>query len=58
MKADWQVRNLSLTWAKRAIPGISGPKTKVILDDVSMSFPSGQVSAILVSLFSSARRSC
>lgn len=55
-RVEVQVRNLHLTWFKRGgrwkkrseSPASEG---KVILDDISLTFPAGEVSAILVSYF-------
>ena len=43
-----EVRKLSLTWSRRALPLLVSAAEKKILDDVSIQFPPGQVTAILV----------
>ncbi|KAK8861246.1 hypothetical protein IAR55_002065 [Kwoniella newhampshirensis] len=45
-KIEVAVQNLTLTWERRGRGAIKD-KTKVILNDVSVSFPAGEVSAIL-----------
>ena len=45
-RIDMEVRNLTFAWERRG-RGVIKSKRKVILDDLSIAFPAGQVSAIL-----------
>ncbi|EIW69228.1 hypothetical protein TREMEDRAFT_31078 [Tremella mesenterica DSM 1558] len=45
-RIDVEVRNLTLNWERRG-RGVMKDRKKVILDDVSVRFPAGEISAIL-----------
>lgn len=47
-KVDVDIKSSRLLWKKRGVPGILAAQKKIILDEITFSCPSNQITAIIV----------